>query len=286
MLIEDRRQLPDEFPFDIQRYTETRERSNVCSTSHWHNFLEITCVLDGEVKYYVEGREYHLQSGDIILFNHLESHHWEVISSKLELMVLVFSSRIISDSMNMMDREYLVPFFKRGSNFTNKINGQGEIGSCLWQMIEEICEEKSNENPGYMIMVKADIMRILTLLIRHYQREEHSIDNSKSEKAELNRISDVIEYMKSNYFERITLEDVAAKACMCPNYFSSYFHRKTGNSFQEYLTRIRMDRARNMLRDSNSGITTVAHACGVSNMSNFYRLYKKTYGISPGMDRH
>jgi len=68
---------------------------------------------------------------------------------------------------------------------------------------------------------------------------------------------------------------------MSSNYFSSYFRKVTGISFSEYVTRIRISRARELLRDTDKSVTEIAMECGFHNISNFYRLYKKHVGKPP-----
>ena len=55
--------------------------------------------------------------------------------------------------------------------------------------------------------------------------------------------------------------------------------------FQEFLIEMRIQKAREMLRTSDEGILDIAEDCGFSNMSNFYRLFRKYTGYAPGDER-
>lgn len=286
MFVEDHKTLSKSFPCDISKYKERKADSRERSSSHWHKYIEITYVEKGSAVYYVNDRVYLVEAGDVIIFNHLESHRWKVTSEEIELTVLVFSSRIISDSMNEMDLDYLVPFLKRGSNFQNKIAKNEYHGYEITKMMDEIYEEYTKQESGYYLIIKADIMRLLSILVRYYQKEPNSLSGSDEQKISMKRLEEALIYIKSNYADRITLEEAAGKANMCPNYFSGYFKKVTGYCFQEYVSKLRMEKAKSMLTDSDRGILEIALDCGITNMSNFYRQYKKFYGVTPGEERN
>lgn len=130
-------------------------------------------------------------------------------------------------------------------------------------------------------MIKANILRILTMLIRTYQDESKSGEMLKEKKSAMKRLEQAISYIDHHYSEKITLDEVAAAAYMSSNYFSSYFRKVTGISFSEYVTRIRISHARELLRDTDKSVTEIAMECGFHNISNFYRLYKKQVGKPP-----
>ncbi len=52
-------------------------------------------------------------------------------------------------------------------------------------------------------------------------------------------------------------------------------------SFSDYVTRMRINHARELLRETDKNVTEIAMECGFNNISNFYRLYKNTWGKPP-----
>lgn len=286
MLVEDSKKLSKDFPFEIQHYRERKSCWAKREKPHWHNFFEITYVESGTAQYEVGGHLYEVGAGDIILFNHIEAHRWIVLSEEIELTVLMFSSELVSDGSRIMDMDYLVPFLERGSNFRNCISRNEKHTKEIKRLLDEIEEEDMRQQAGCRLMIKADILKILTILVRHYERENQKIEFLAEKKEAVRRIGQAFAFIKRNYARKITLEETAATVCMSPNYFSSYFRKTAGCSFQEYLTKIRMEKAKEMLHHSSEGILEIAQECGVSNTANFYRLYKKCYGIAPGEERH
>ena len=271
--------LSPAFPFQIEHRTLTTA-DNCPDHFHWHSCFEITYILHGQGQYFVNGQIYTVSDGDIILFNNIEPHGWEVRDS-LELIVMVFQPELIANGFALLDYDYLEPFLKRGTNFKNVLPASEQVTRDIYKLLKEISDEEDRHTVGYQLMIKANILKILTLLIRHSQDSSKS-DRLLSRKAlEMKRLSNVFEYINQNYAEHLTLADAAEMAYMSPNYFSQYFKKVTGQNFSDYLNGLRIKKAQDMLHDTNSSVIDVAMACGFRNMSNFYRMYKKYTGTTP-----
>lgn len=80
-------------------------------------------------------------------------------------------------------------------------------------------------------MIKADTLRILTLLTRHYQDEMKSKEPLKEKDLTMHRLSKAFKYIDEQYKEKLTLEQVASSCHMSSNYFSSYFRKGSKYEF-------------------------------------------------------
>lgn len=270
-------------PFDIFEIT-LRERENQKDFYHWHSFLEITCIESGSGIYYVRENLYPVQKGDIVIFNNLEPHCWEV-REEMKVLVAVFSIDFVADRMGSFDCAYLEPFIERGSNFKNWICHNHEIANEMGTLLHEIYSEWQNRETGYKLMAKASVLKILTLFIRYFQDESKSSEPLADKKYAMKRLECAFLHMYNNYQDKITLDEMADACHMSPTYFSSYFHQNTGCTFSNYLSGIRIRHAQGKLKTSTKSITEIALECGFNNMSNFYRLYKKHTGLNPGDER-
>lgn len=279
-LIRDNIALDKDFPFQISEVVLNHKNSRP-DTFHWHSYFEITYVQEGQGNYSVNGQEYMMKPGDIIIFNNVEAHGWKLMGEDMKLLVMIFSPEFVAEKLSVFDSEYLKPFVERGSNFQNRIGSEEPVSHEIRKGIREIYAEWQQQKEGYPLMIKANILRILTMLIRTYQDESKSGEMLKEKKSAMKRLEQAISYIDHHYSEKITLDEVAAAAYMSSNYFSSYFRKVTGISFSEYVTRIRISHARELLRDTDKSVTEIAMECGFHNISNFYRLYKKQVGKPP-----
>lgn len=90
----------------------------------------------------------------------------------------------------------------------------------------------------------------------------------------------VRDYVQKNYLTA-TLEDSAKLVYMNPFYLSKYFKNKTGENFSDYLTKVKMQKAAEFLRDVKYKTYEVSSMTGYTNPKNFARAFKKYYGCTP-----
>jgi AraC-like DNA-binding protein/quercetin dioxygenase-like cupin family protein len=271
------------FPFQINEVTLVAG-DNADEAFHWHSFLEITCILEGRGCYYVSDRAYEVSPGDIVIFNSAELHGWQVFQSEMRVLAMVFSDSLVAGYGDLMDMEYLRPFVGRGSNFRNRIGRDQPCAAQIAGIMQEILGEWRLRSDGYPLMIKADVLRVLTMLVRHYNDNDRTFSQTDPGKA-LRRLQPALEYIDANYSGRITLKQAAEQVYMSPNYFSHYFHAATHISFSDYVTLRRIRKARELMETSGKSIYEIAMECGFPNSSNFYRLYKKHTGESPRQGR-
>ena len=88
-------------------------------------------------------------------------------------------------------------------------------------------------------------------------------------------------YMQENYGRDISLDDVSREVNVSPYYFSKLFKEEAGENFIEYLTRLRMDRAKELLRDEGISIKEISMQIGYGDPNYFSRIFKKQTGMTP-----
>lgn len=271
-------ELNPEFPFLIMDQI-LQEKDNREDTFHWHSYCEITYIKSGHGYYYVNGEKYEVREKDLIIFNNVELHGWWVQGEAMEVEVMVFPTEFVSVPLTVFDNDYLKPFLERGGNFRNKIEAGEENAGEIIEIMQDIAREWEQKGVGYRQMIKAQVLRILTLLIRHYQKDAEKKSNQRltDKKKSMKRIEEALYYINSHFTEKITLEEAAAIACMSPNYFSFYFKKVSRYGFSEYVTKLRLEKVKEMEKTTDLNMYEIAMACGFTNMSNFYRLQKK-YG--------
>jgi two-component system response regulator YesN len=95
------------------------------------------------------------------------------------------------------------------------------------------------------------------------------------------RLGRVREYVEQHYHERITLRTAAQVAGLEPSYFSRFFHEKTGVKFSDWLTSIRINKAKRRMAERNTPITRVALAVGYRDLRTFERAFLRCAGMTP-----
>lgn len=95
------------------------------------------------------------------------------------------------------------------------------------------------------------------------------------------RIEAVCNFLETHHEEPISLGDAAGAAHMSPSAFSRFFTANMGRTFVDYLTEVRIQRARTLLLNSDLPITEIATRSGFTNLSNFNRRFRGRQGLSP-----
>lgn len=193
-LVRDNIQLDKNFPFQISKVVLDHENSQP-DTFHWHSYFEITYVQKGRGNYFVNGQEYVMDEGDIIIFNNVEPHGWKIMGEEMHLLVMIFSPEFVAEKLSVFDSEYLKPFVERGSNFKNRIGREEPVSHEIRKSIREIYQEWEERKEGYPLMIKANILRILTMLIRTYQDETKSGEMLKEKKNAMKRLEQAFAYI-------------------------------------------------------------------------------------------
>jgi transcriptional regulator GlxA family with amidase domain len=108
-----------------------------------------------------------------------------------------------------------------------------------------------------------------------------SFNNTEQYTYNSRRIEKTLEYMNQNFDKPITLNEVARLANMSDAAFSRFFKQRTGNTFIDSLTEIRLGHASRMLIDTTQSVAEIAYHCGFNNISNFNRIFKKKKSCTP-----
>ena len=94
-------------------------------------------------------------------------------------------------------------------------------------------------------------------------------------------IQEAITYMEQNYQRDLTVEELADVCKLNRSYFSKLFRESMGCPPQEFLIRMRLSKATELMKTSRASIGDIAQLCGYPNQLHFSRAFRKRYGVSP-----
>lgn len=156
----------------------------------------------------------------------------------------------------------------------------------LWS--EHIAYEKGgmtyqlNSRADYLpqVMEMAEPSAMKTWFLEKVKEACRNVLNKREEKS-----GSIIEmaknYIKNNYHKDISLDDVSREVNISPYYFSKLFKETTGENFIEYLTNLRMDKAKELLETTECSMKEICVRTGYSDPNYFSRSFKKNVGVTP-----
>ncbi|WP_158560775.1 response regulator transcription factor [Paenibacillus contaminans] len=128
---------------------------------------------------------------------------------------------------------------------------------------------------------EAEELDRLLLKLKHELEEKSGGGRSKPE-SPASAVDFVKFWVKEHYAEQVSMKNIAAHLYMNAAYLGSLFKAQTGVGFSEYVLRIRMEKAKEMLEANDMKVYEVAAAVGYNDMDWFYEKFKQYTGVNPG----
>ena len=95
------------------------------------------------------------------------------------------------------------------------------------------------------------------------------------------RAVELLQYIDRNHGKKLTLTELAAVACMHPNYLCTCFHRKMHMSLFDYINRVRLQHALEYFRQGKMTLSEISEKTGFSSIQTFSKNFRKIYGVPP-----
>ncbi|NLZ80456.1 MAG: helix-turn-helix transcriptional regulator [Clostridiales bacterium] len=251
------------------------------SSYHDHDFAEITYILSGKGKYLVEGKSYDVQAGDLIVCNPGVYHHNVVIDP--EAPTIEFFAGFTDFQFKDMPQNSII--LEEGSYI---MHTDTELKQRLSKLCYSMLAENESPHVGKYFMLKSYLIQFLLLIIRQNSEPNPNLDGRNFESHYKGYVvSQIIDYLDENYNEKVSLDRIARNMYLSPVYISKIFKEETGESPINYLIKIRLEKAKDMLETSDSeSIKKIANTVGYDDAYHFSKLFKKYYGISPSHYRN
>lgn len=232
---------------------------------HWHNCWELEIVTDGGGVQTLNGTDYTICPGSVYILNPTDYH--EVRCEGMNVYNISFSDEILSD-------DFMSAFSGNGGGRIKNLDGE-EL-SQLTSICEMLLYECKNSLKYSDKAANALLEILFVRLLRHF-----GISESKKSDSRKALVSSAVSYINVHFRENPTLSDTANYLGITPNYLSEEFHIVTGKKYKEYLTEVRLMYAKKLLASSSLSVTEICFASGFSSLSNFLRVFKAKFGVSP-----
>ncbi|TVY09470.1 response regulator [Paenibacillus cremeus] len=114
-----------------------------------------------------------------------------------------------------------------------------------------------------------------------FVRDAVTLMEQISQQSKKVEIVEAQKYVRLHVDHKITLEEVADHLHLNPSYFSRLFKKETGETFIEYVTRVKMEEAKELLNGSDKTLETISRMLGYENKGYFVKVFKQYYGVIP-----
>jgi AraC-like DNA-binding protein len=246
--------------------------------------MELSYIRKGKGLYEIENKSYQVVEGDIVIVNNIEKHRvtYQEDDVLYETVIHFSPDFIWSRDNGSFDYNYLSLFMYDGKKFNNKPRLDIVSSLLVKDMISEIIDEYTLKKPYYELIIKAKLLMIIAMILRQFKANCVDDDALAKKVRNIQRLEKIINYINENYYNDLSLNRVAGEFFMNASYFSEYFKKNIGISFNEYVGRVRITKSIEMMEDGSKKISTVAFDVGFNSLASFYSTFKKITGFTPG----
>lgn len=251
-----------------------------------HDFWEFLCVDKGEVNV-LAGEKFHaLKKGDIIFHKPNEFH--DVNSNGLIAPNLVVMSFSCTSPVMSFFEEKVLQISEPERLLLAQIIQEAKYvfaGRMDDPYQEELILSESPRFAGEQL-IRLYLEQLLIQLVRRYmvrpdQPLNPNIVKSIKQKADGELFSQVQEYMEAHICETLTIEQLCRSNSIGRSQLQKLFRTRTGYGAIEYFSRMKVDLAKQMIRENHYNFTQIADALGFSSIHYFSRQFKRITGMTP-----
>lgn len=242
---------------------------------HFHNCLEILYCCQGRGRIYIEDEELEFGEGDVALVQSYSAHISRPASDDNYCEYLYFDPDALLHNF-YPDGLPCAKLFDSSKDNTSCVISAREYPT-IARRVAEILAELSQQKCNWRDCVKGLVLALmmeLTRVLSARKPREHRNGNIVS-------IFPAIKYINDNYAEHIHAESLHELCFMSATHFRRLFGAVMGLSPLEYIHRLRISRACDLLLSSNDSILSISLAVGFDSVSSFNRQFIQATGMAP-----
>ena len=243
-------------------------------TVHLHRDLEILFVVSGSMTVVTMEKEYFLGQNQFLFLNSNQSHEIKTVGNGVTLICLQVSPN------------YFKRYFPSGEMFYfEDCSAINRVEPSRFEAIRSLFMDMSNTflEQGELFKIRFDsqlnrfFYEVLSLNLHHMHSQEEIVYNN----SQLSRLSKLLAFVDENYTHKIRLQDFAEREGLSMYYLSHYSKAILHQTFQEYVTSLRLHHACTLLLNSEKKIIDICLESGFSDTRYLYKAFKMAYQMTP-----
>jgi len=270
--------FPDkDFPFGI-RFADPQTPHKL----HTHEgFSELVIVYKGQGTHFTADEAYTIAAGDVYVIAGGREHGYRDPHDLYLVNVMFEPDRMLNRIPHIKKLPgyhalfQLEPRYRKQHKFDSRLRLSPDELTRVMSIVDEMHTELDRHGQGYQFVVTAVLMQAIALLCRCYARPRNRASDS------LLHIADALSYIESHYADEVTLHDLCRVAQMPTRTFMRSFREATGLPPIDYLLRLRLARASDLLRTTSMPVTEIAYLVGFLDSNYFARQFRNVLGTTP-----
>lgn len=273
-----------------------RHHRFIMRSRHVHETIELHFNLEGQRLMFVDRETYSLSPHSAIVVNHNLIHR----TSTAPGFPPDHHNFILQLDRSRFDQILRVAGLRGFDDFGERFNGVATFDDSEWQLIlsvisefKAMCEEDKmgaavsmEDTHAFLYLQALELASIFAkarrrLLHTELEANQKAVPETVVKTGVHQKVHEVALYLQTHIHESVSLEELAQRFFMSRSYLTRSFRNITGFSVVEYMTYIRIQKAQQLLRESDRSITEIADLCGFGNITYFEKVFKEATGQTP-----
>ncbi|WP_211748162.1 AraC family transcriptional regulator [Paenibacillus sp. Marseille-Q4541] len=251
--------------------------NNYEAVAHWHPDVEFIFVLKGFMEYSVNGHTIHINQGNGIFVNSHRLHFgFSQDQTDCLFIVVVIHPALLDKNSSLLRTYWEEKFSAEMEDFvviTEQITWQKEILISL----QEIYKEMHHCDPPNPLRLVSQALSLCACIGDHLQQKSGHPEAVHS----WTNVQKMTDFIHKHYDLKITLDEIASSGTVCRSRCCTLFNKYIGQTPNAYLTRYRIQKSCEMLRETKRSIGEIALACGFQSASYYTSIFRKQIGLVP-----
>ncbi len=250
-------------------------------TAHWHNEIEILIVKEGEFNLQINSEFYSCKKGDIVFINSGELHYFSAKENTFSAWTsLVFDmNHLNSNVVDSCSINFISPIINKEFKLPTLINSNDSIHKDLSLLLLRLIEVYNNEYYGFELEIKGLMLTFFSILFRGNLIDKNI--NINSDENKVYKIKNVLNYIENNYNNEISVATLANICHYNDQHFIRFFKKYTGKTCTQFIKNYRLEKAMELIKNSDYPITQISLDTGFPNVSYFIKSFKEKYNVTP-----
>jgi AraC-like DNA-binding protein len=226
---------------------------------------DLTYIIKGNARFVVNGTAHELESGDLLYLNEGDlKEAATTLQNPMQCFTVSFKTKYQKAKNNPAGG---------APNLFPMVNRIG-LRQDLINLFKELTLSWTEQQTGYIMKTRALLMLIISRLSEILLDEVEPVCSDY-------RVNKIIRYISAHYRKKLEVKELAAHVNITPDYFGTLFKRETGMHVNQYITKIRVHNAEDLLRTGKYKVSEVSEYCGFSDVVHFYRSFRALRGFAP-----
>jgi AraC-like DNA-binding protein len=235
-----------------------------------HEHIEIACVIGGKCLVQVGERYLEVRQGDVCVFTPQVRHSDTFLRRNLPYSLLWFTlgSKMVGAHLTTYSR-------RSGFSVVCAVTCDPVISTP--RLMKEIIKAVPPDREGALTHIRACLLELASIALNRLIQMKEAPPHDWRSKI----VADVQEFLQAHYRANPSLTEISNRVRLSPNYLCALFRRHTGRTIFSHMNVLRMERAEDLLLNSDLSVKEVAREAGFHSAHYFSRAFHRTHGSSP-----